>query len=62
MSSTVSGETDVWLPELGDAAAETIMRQIENEGSPRMLQVQATPPAYVDMQNLNRGFPAVETT
>jgi LacI family transcriptional regulator len=62
MSSAVSGQTDVWLPELGDAAAETIMRQIENEGSPRMLQVRATPPVYVDMQNLNRGFSAVETT
>lgn len=60
-SSAVSGQTEVWLPEIGDAAAETIMRQIENESSSRRLQIQAMPPAYVNMQNMDRGFSAAES-
>ena len=60
-ATPVSDQTQVWLPELGDAAAETIMRQIENEGSSRRLQIQAMPPAYVDMQNMDRGFSAAES-
>ena len=60
-SSAVSGQTEVWLPEIGDAAAETIMRQIENEGSSRTLRIQAMPPAYVDMHNMGRGFSAAES-
>lgn len=57
----VSDQTPVWLPELGDAAAKAIMRQIENEGSSQRLQIQAMPPAYVDLQNMDRGFPAAES-
>jgi LacI family transcriptional regulator len=60
-SSAVSGQTEVWLPEIGDAAAETIMRQIENESSSRRLQIQAMPPAYVNMQNMDRGFSTAES-
>ena len=32
------------------------MRQIEKEGSSRRLQIQAMPPAYVDLQSMGRGF------
>jgi len=60
-SSAVSGQAEVWLPEIGDAAAETIMRQIENEGSSRRLQIQAMLPANVNVQNVDRGFSAAES-
>jgi len=60
-ASPVSDQTSVWLPKLGDAAAETVMRQIENEGSSRWLQIQAMPPAYVDMQSMDRRFLAAES-
>ena len=53
--------TQVWLPELGTAAAEAIMRQIENEGSSQRLQIQAMPAAYVDMQSIDGGFSAAES-
>lgn len=42
-----------WLPELGDSAAETIMRQIENHGSSRRLTLQGIPPAYVNVQAMS---------
>jgi DNA-binding LacI/PurR family transcriptional regulator len=58
----VSDQTQVWLPELGNAAAEAIMRQIENEDSSQRLQIRAMPPAYVDLQNMDRGFSAAEST
>ncbi|MBZ5687125.1 MAG: LacI family transcriptional regulator [Acidobacteriia bacterium] len=58
---TVSDQTQVWLPELGTAAAEAIMRQIENEGSSQRLQIQAMPAAYVDMQSIDGGFSAAES-
>jgi DNA-binding LacI/PurR family transcriptional regulator len=57
----VSDQTQVWLPELGDAAAEAIMRQIENEGSSQILQIHAMPTAYVDLQSIDRGFSAAES-
>lgn len=60
-ATDVSDQTQVWLPELGDAAAETIMRQIENEGSSQRLQIHALPPAYVDLKTVDRGFPAAES-
>ena len=56
----VPDHTQVWLPELGDAAAEAIMRQIENQSSSQRLQIQAMPPAYADMRSIDRGFSAVE--
>lgn len=57
----VSDQTQIWLPELGDAAAETIMRQIENEGSSQRQQIHAIPPAYVDLQNMDPGFSSAES-
>ncbi|HWJ47953.1 MAG TPA: hypothetical protein VNS62_09890 [Candidatus Udaeobacter sp.] len=39
----------------------TAMRQIEKEGSSRRLQIQAMPPAYVDMQSMDRGFSTAES-
>ena len=60
-ASPVSDQTSVWLPKLGDAAAETVMRQIENEGSSQILQIHAMPTAYVDLQSIDRGFSAAES-
>jgi DNA-binding LacI/PurR family transcriptional regulator len=57
----VSDQVEVWLPDLGNTAAETIMRQIENEGSSQQLHIQAIPPAYVDLQSMDRGFSAAES-
>jgi hypothetical protein len=60
----VSNQMEVWLPDLGDTAAETIMRQIENienEGSSQQLHIQAMPPAYVDLQSMDHGFSAAES-
>jgi len=45
--------------ELGTAAAESIIQQIENEGCNRRLTVQA-PPSYVHMQSIDLGFSAVK--
>jgi LacI family transcriptional regulator len=59
-ATPASDQTQVWLPELGDAAAETIMQQIEKGGRSRRLQIQAMPPAYVDMQSMDRGFSTAE--
>ena len=56
----VPDQTQVWLPELGDAAAEAIMRQIENKGSRRRMQIPAMPPAYVEMQSTDIRFSAAE--
>ena len=60
-ATTGSDQTPAWLPELGDAAAETIMRQIENESSSRRLQIQAMPAAYVDIQSMVLGFDTAES-
>jgi Bacterial regulatory proteins, lacI family len=57
----VSDQAEVWLPDLGSTAAETIMRQIENEGSSQQLHIQAMPPAYVDLPSMDRGFSAAES-
>ena len=59
-----SNQMEVWLPDLGDTAAETIMRQIENienEGSSQQLHIQAMPSAYVELQSMDRGFSAAES-
>jgi hypothetical protein len=57
----VSDQVEVWLPDLGNTAAETIMRQIENEGSSQHLHIQAMPPGSVDLQSMDRGFSAAES-
>jgi len=59
-ATPVADETQVWLPELGDAAAEAIMRQIENKGSSRRMQISSMPPAYVEMQSMDIRFSAAE--
>jgi len=63
-TTPVSNQMEVWLPDLGDTAAETIMRQIENienEDSSQQLHIHAMSPAYVDLQSMDRGFSAVES-
>jgi hypothetical protein len=65
MSATsVSDQVEVWLLDLGNTAAETIMRQIENiekEDSSRKMHIPAMPPAYVDQPSMDRGFSAAES-
>jgi hypothetical protein len=60
-ATPLSDQTDVWLPDLGDAAAEAIMRQIEDIGSSRSLQIRAMPPAYVDLQTMDLRFQTAES-
>lgn len=57
----VSDPTQVWLSEVGAAAAEAIMRQIENGGSSQRLKIQAMSPAYVEAQNVDCGFSVAES-
>lgn len=47
------------IAELGTAAAETIIQQIENEETCRRLKVHA-PPSYVHMPSIDLGFSAVK--
>ena len=63
-TTPVSDQMEVWIPHLGETAAETIMRQIENienHGSRQQRHIQAMPPAYVGPQTMDRGFSAAET-
>jgi hypothetical protein len=48
------------LHELGEAAAETIIEQIENEGSRRRPRVETIPASYAALRNTNPGFSAAE--
>ena len=54
-------QIETCLHELGDAAAETIMRQIENEGSRPRLRVERIPPTYAALGSSNPGFSAAES-
>jgi hypothetical protein len=64
MSATsASDQMEVWLLDLGNTAAETIMRQIENiesEDMSRKMHIPAMPPGYVDLP-MDRGFSAAES-
>jgi hypothetical protein len=45
-----------WLSELGESAAETILRQIEKETVPRRMKVvPKLPSAYFDLPNAGMG-------
>jgi len=45
---------------LGAAAAESIMKQIENEGSNRRIQLRTAMPAYFPMERVDLAFSAAE--
>jgi LacI family transcriptional regulator len=49
------------LTELGDAAAEAIIQQIETGAGSRRLRLQVTQPSYVHMQSIDLGFSAAES-
>jgi hypothetical protein len=65
MSATsVSDQVEVWLLDLGNTAAETIMWQIENiqnADSSRKMHIPAMPLACVDLPSRDRGFSAAES-
>jgi Bacterial regulatory proteins, lacI family len=47
-------DMQAWLSELGAAAAETVIRQIEKENTPRRMTVELKlPPAYFDLLHAN---------
>jgi DNA-binding LacI/PurR family transcriptional regulator len=49
-----------WLSELGESAAETIIRQIERQSVSRRVKVDAkVPPAYFELPNVHMGSSAV---
>jgi hypothetical protein len=52
---------ETWLHELGEAAAETILRQIENAGSSPRLRVERIPTTYAALGSSNPGFSAAES-
>lgn len=54
-------QPEAWLPEVGDSAAEAVMRQIEDEGSSRRQKIYAMTPAYVDKPRVDPGFSAAES-
>ena len=52
----LSDETQAWLSELGESAAETILRQIEKEAVPRRMKVvPKCPSAFFDLPNARLG-------
>jgi hypothetical protein len=55
----MADEMRMWLSELGESAAETILRQIEKEAVPRRMTVAPKlPSAYFDLPNANLGVEA----
>jgi len=57
---TLTDEMQAWLSELGASAAETIIRQIENDGTSRRMTVEAKlPPAYSYLVPANLGSDGV---
>jgi hypothetical protein len=55
-SPALAPESRAWQPEVGDSAAESIMRQIENPASIRRAHVDGMPAAYVEMRSMNLGL------
>ena len=53
-------QIETWLHELGEAAAETIIEQIENEGCSPRLRVERIPTTYAALGSSNPGFSAAE--
>jgi DNA-binding LacI/PurR family transcriptional regulator len=51
-------EMQGWLSELGESAAETVLRQIEKDTTPRRMKVAPRlPSAYIDLPNARLGAP-----
>ncbi len=51
-------EMQGWLSELGESAAETVLRQIEKDSTPRRMKVvPKLPSAYIDLPNARLGAP-----
>jgi len=61
MGAYQPGQPEAWLPEVGDSAADAVMRQIEDEGCSRRQKIDAMTPAYVDMPRIDPGFSAAES-
>jgi len=52
----LGNEAQAWLSELGESAAETVLRQIEKEAFPRRMKVVPKPlSAYFDLPNARLG-------
>ncbi len=57
-SEPMTEETQAWLSELGESAAETVLRQIEKDATPRRMKVvPKLPSAYIDLPNARLGAP-----
>jgi hypothetical protein len=55
----LADEMRVWLSELGESAADTVLRQIEKETTPRRMKVvPKLPNAYFDLPNARLGVEA----
>ncbi len=49
------------IPDLGEAAAESVMQQIENEGSNRRMKLRAAAAPYLHMRSMDVTFTASES-
>jgi hypothetical protein len=55
----LADDIQAWLSELGESAAETVLRQIEKDAAPRRMKVAPKlPAAYVDLLNVRLGVEA----
>lgn len=55
----LADEMRVWLSELGESAADTVLQQIEKETAPRRMKVvPKLPNAYIDLPNARLGVEA----
>jgi len=54
----LADEMQAWLSDLGESAAETVLRQIEKDTVPRRMKVvPKLPSAYIDLPNARLGAP-----
>ncbi len=55
-TASLSEGMDAWLPELGESAAESIMRQIEGPGINPRLHLEGGPPAYLEVPGFDLDY------
>jgi len=60
-SAPLAKEFQSSLPELGNSAADTAIRQIENPGTSQRLKIRGMSHAFPEMQRMSLGFASAET-
>jgi DNA-binding LacI/PurR family transcriptional regulator len=57
----LADEMQTWLSELGESAAETVLRQIEKGSVPRRIKMLPKTPSYFDLPSATTGMQAEAT-